>query len=213
MVRYKVPFYSNTSDNTHCFQASIKSVLKYFSPEKEFTFAELDKISGKEPDLWTWPQSAKINLIKMGFEIKEIENWDIDEFINTGEKYLIKRYGKEVAGEQVSHSNIKLARSDYKKYKTYKVLEKRIPKIVDIEKFLDARYLVCCNLNSKALNNLKGYSGHFVVIIGYERGYIYMHDPGLPPHENRKVSFNQFLKAWAYPDEASQNITAFKLTR
>lgn len=210
MVHYDVPFYSNTPDNTHCFQAAIKSVLKYFLPEREFSFEELDQLSNKKEDLWTWSQRAKINMIKMGFVVRDIENWDIDEFVDSGEKYLVKRYGKAVAKEQALHSDLNEARIDYKEYGKYKILEDRIPKIDDIKNLLDDGFLVCCNVNSRVLNKKEGYSGHFVVIIGYGEKYFFMLDPGLPPRENRKVSFNKFKIAWSYPDESAQNITAFK---
>lgn len=45
MIIQNVPFYSNTPDDTHCFQAVLKMVLKYFQPEKYYSFEQLDKLS------------------------------------------------------------------------------------------------------------------------------------------------------------------------
>ena len=50
-----VPFYTNTSDDTHCYQAGLKMILKYFIPDKDFSWEELDKFTAKVEDLWTWP--------------------------------------------------------------------------------------------------------------------------------------------------------------
>jgi hypothetical protein len=55
-----LPFYSNTADGTHCFQAGLKMILKHFIPEKDLTFEGLDKISMKIDGLWTWPIAALI---------------------------------------------------------------------------------------------------------------------------------------------------------
>jgi hypothetical protein len=189
----------------------MKSVLKFFIPSKDYSFEQLDKLSGKKNNLWTWSQRAKINMHKMGFEIVEIENWDIEEFVRTGKKYLEKRYGKEVADIQEEHSDLEQAITDYDDYGRLNILQNKIPTLNDIQDLLEKGYLVCCNVNSKMLNSKPGYSGHFVTLIGFDDKYLYLHDPGLPPQENRKVSFKDFTKAWAFPDENAQNLTAFKL--
>lgn len=212
-MKYKVPFYSNTPDNTHCHQASIKSVLKYFVFNRNFSFSQLDKLSDKKEGLWTWGQRSNINMIKMGFDVVDIDDWNIDEFVKTGRKYLIKKYGKEVADIQEKNSDLESARKNYKEFGTYKVHENRVAEVSDIKNLLKEGYLVCCNINSKALNNIKGYSGHYVVIFGYDKINLLLHDPGLPPQPNRKVTYEQFTKAWAYPDKGAQNLTAFRLNK
>ena len=81
----------------------------------------------------------------------------------------------------------------------------------EIKKLLDEGYLVTCNVNSYALNNEKGYAGHFIVIFDYDEDYLYLHDPGLPPVKNRKVSYKQFMKSWEYPNKSGKNVLAFRL--
>ena len=41
----KIPFYPNP-DNTHCFQAVIKMILKYYFPKEEYSWKELEKLTG-----------------------------------------------------------------------------------------------------------------------------------------------------------------------
>ncbi|MEK7102513.1 MAG: papain-like cysteine protease family protein, partial [Patescibacteria group bacterium] len=55
-----------------------------------------------------------------------------------------------------------------------------------------------------------GYTGHFVVITGFGKNHFTLHDPGLPPLRNRKVSLGRFEKAWAYPNKRAKNIMAFR---
>lgn len=48
------------------------------------------------------------------------------------------------------------------------------------------------------------------MVTGFDDKNLYVHDPGLPPFENRKVPNEIFLKAWAYPADSSKNLKAFK---
>ena len=207
----QVPFYSNTSDNTHCLQAALRIVLKYYCPDKEYTWEELEKFTAKKEGLWTWGMQGLINMQKLGFDVIVREDFDSQQFIEKGEEYLKEKFGKEVAREQIKHSDIDQEREIAKEYvKLFGT--KGIPASLDeLKSLLDSDYLIIANVNSKALNNKEGYVGHFVVIYNYDDTYLYLHDPGLPPQEARKVSFVQFLKAWEYPDEDAKGIMAFTL--
>jgi len=61
------------------------------------------------------------------------------------------------------------------------------------------------------LNKRNGYTGHFVVIKGYDGNLLTIHDPGLPPMENRRIDFQTFENSWAYPNDDAKNIIALKL--
>jgi hypothetical protein len=210
MIKFGVPFYSNTPDDTHCFQASIRSVLKYFLPRKEFGWAKLDKMTAKKKGLWTWPTQGLLTLKKMGFDIVDMEDFDYSAFIQEGGEYLIEKYGEEVAKEQIKNSDIaqekRLAREFVKVFGN----QSKLPGIKDIKNFLDKGYLVICNVNAYALDSENGFAGHFVVVIGYNEGSLYLHDPGSPPRKDRKVSFKRFIEAWAFPDEKAKNLMAFR---
>lgn len=213
-MKLNVPFFANTPDNTHCYQAGIRMVLKYFIPEKDFSWKELDRLTAKKPKLWIWPLKGLLHLKRMGFEIINIEDFDYQRFSQTGEQYLMEKYGPEVGREQVKHSDIpqerRLARKFIKEIKTTFAL----PKISTIRKYLDQKFLVHCNVNANILNGKSGYLGHFVLVIGYEGNkYLYIHDPGLPSNKDRKVTNELFNKAWAYPNESVKNLTGIRLRR
>jgi hypothetical protein len=59
-----VPFFANTPDDTHCFQAVIRGILKYFLPDRKFSWEELDRMSAQKPGMATWPQQMLINLLR-----------------------------------------------------------------------------------------------------------------------------------------------------
>jgi len=207
----KVPFYSNTKDDTHCYQAAIKMILKYFLPDRTFSWKELDEMTEKKEGMWTWPIKGVLALHRMGFDIQDIENFDYEQFIRDPMSYLKYEYGEEVATEQSLHSDVGQAAIDAKEALRVIPIQKRIPTLVDLDTLLDDKRLLVCLVNSQKLNRKKGYVGHFVVVWKSTDKVIFLHDPGLPPRKNRQVSKRVFEEAWAYPNEKAKGIMAFKL--
>lgn len=207
----KIPFYSNTPDNTHCFQACLKMIIEYFWPEDVYDWDKLDEITSKVKGLWTWPMAGLIYMQERGAEVKVIETFDYNSFVEKGEDYLLEKNGKEVADIQIKNSDINGEIKFAKKFiKTIKI-KKDIPEIDNLKKMLMKGYIIMVNINSRVLDKQEGYAGHFVLLKGFdEKGFI-INDPGLPGIENRKVLFDLFERAWAYPDEKSKNIMAFRL--
>jgi hypothetical protein len=206
-----VPFFSNTPDDTHCFQAALKMVLKYFEPVEDFSWDDLDRYTGKEVDKWTWPMAGLTWMRSRGYCVKDIELFSYYDFLKSGEQYLVKEFGEEIAREQITHSR-DLAREQAATelfLKTVEV-EHRAPDSSEIPNLLKEGWLVICNVNARALNSRSGYVGHFIVITGSGDDEFIFHDPGLPPLESRKVSYKIFEQAWAFPNQTAKNIMAFK---
>ncbi|KKQ87654.1 MAG: hypothetical protein UT09_C0012G0008 [Parcubacteria group bacterium GW2011_GWF2_38_8] len=211
MINYNVPFYSNTPEGTHCFQAVLKMVLKYFLSQEEYSFEELDKKTAKVKGLWTWKMAGLLWLKKKGFKIENIGMFDYKRFSEEGEKYLIDFYGEEIGEAQITHCKVSQEMDNAKKFVEEIQSEKRVPEIKEIINFLNNEYLVVCVVNSRALNNISGYSGHFILIKGYENNSFIVHDPGLPRQENRKVDFDLFEESWGYPNQNAKNIISLKI--
>jgi len=100
-----VPFYENT-DHTHCFQAVFRMILKYYWPDRDFSWEELEKITAKVDGLWTWPTAGMLWLYENGFEIHHVETFDYAKFVDKGSDYLIDLFGKKVGQEQIDHSDL-----------------------------------------------------------------------------------------------------------
>lgn len=159
-----VPFFANTPDDTHCFQAALRMVLKYYFPMKDYSWENLEKFTAKKEGLWTWAMQGLINMQKLGFDVIVREDFDNQQFIDKGEEYLKEKFGKDVAAEQIKHSDIEQEREIAKEY-VILFGAKGIPASFDeLKQFIDDDYLVIANVNSQALNNKEGYVGHFVVI-------------------------------------------------
>lgn len=197
-LQFRVPFYPNTPDDTHCFQAALRIVLGFFQPQQDYSWEELDQISAKKEGLWTWPLAGMLELKDKGFDVVLIEKFDYG------------RFGEEVAHAQIKHSDIQQERRFAIELGRKIDVDRRIPNIGDIVALMKRRFIVICNVNSRKLNRKKGYAGHFVVITGYRDGKLILHDPGLPPFKDRAVSKTRFEKAWQYPNVAVKNVMAFR---
>jgi len=206
MIKYNVPFFANTKDNTHCVQACFKSILKFFLPERAFSFAELGRMSKKSEGKGTWWFPMYLELKKMRFDIKEISNFDYEKYYKEGKKYLQEIYTNEQTNWYLEKSNL----LDVKKYiPEFLVLVKpevRKATNEDFERLLSEGYLLISDVNYYAIQGKVGYGSHAVVVFGFDEENFYLHDPGLPPRENLKVSKKLFQKA------GGDNLSAFKLS-
>ncbi len=211
-----VPFYSNKQDNTHCHQAVLKIILKYYFPERDYSWEELDKMTGKKEGKYTWPACGLITMANLGFKIKVVGIFDYNRFIGDPINYLTEEYGEEVARVQIENSNIDYEVENIKILKN--LIEKenlikkeiRIPDISELINLISDDYLIQCNINSKRLVGLNGYAGHSVLVYGVENDCFILHDPGLPPNPSFRIKFDKFNAAWAYPDNRARSLDAFK---
>lgn len=206
-----VPFYANTPDDTHCFQASFRMILKYFLPERDFSWEELEKMSAKQPGLSTWPQQMLLNLHHMDFDIVMIEGFDGPAFAREGAGYLKRTFGEKVAEWQIMNSDIPAEQEIYKRLLSTNVkIEVRQPDLDEFKTFLDDGYLITCTVNSRRLNHRTGYVGHSVVVYAIDAATVTFHDPGSPAHEARQVTRDEFIQAWADPNDNARGLIAVK---
>jgi hypothetical protein len=149
-------------------------------------------------------------LKRLGLEVRNIEAFDYERFATHGLRYLVGIWGKEVATAQDRHSNLQQERKRAIAFLETVGIEKRSPTVKDLQRLLMQGYILICGVNAYALAGKPGYSGHGVVIKGFDSRHVYLHDPGLPAMRNRKVDLATFERAWAYPNAAAKNIAAFK---
>ena len=206
----KIPFFPNTGDGTHCFQAAMRMALAVLMPEREFTYDELDRISSKLPGKWTWPTAAMLWMLDNGLDVELVENFDYPRFAEEGGDYLISRYGEEVGRAQIEHSDVERERTFALDFAGRASVEVRTPTMGDLKSRLVRGDVVIVNINAASLEGQQGYSGHFVVVCDVGEDTVVLHDPGLPPRPELAVPITRFEMAWAYPTERDRNLLAIR---
>jgi hypothetical protein len=204
-----VPFYSNTEDGTHCFQASVRMVVKALRPALDYSWHALDGVTGKIEGGDTWPFAGTVWLHEQGFDVRYIELADNRRFADEGKAYLLELYGE--------HANAADPRTDYAQEQAHarRMVENvrcevRVPTADDLRTLLSDGFVLICYVNSRALNGKDGHRGHFVVVKGFDAEALVMHDPGPPATENRRMSFAAFERAWGYPDDRTKCVLAVR---
>lgn len=208
------PFYPNTEDGSRCLQASTLMALESIFGDQSFTLEKLDGLSGKGPELYTWPLRLAINLAEIGLGVKYIDRFDLPAFIKSPEETLEKFYGAEVALDQMKNSDIPKVQKDAREFVEHPGIdvEYRTPEIQDISNLVSSGYMVICNVNQRVFQRREGYVGHFVLIFRADRinNEFTLHNPGPPPAPNLVSPFEDFERAWAYAGTEYKNILAIR---
>ena len=207
-----IPFYSNTKDDSHCVQACSKSILKFYFPDKNFSFKYLDKQTNHQNNTATWDSAMLLFLSKLNFKIIYITKFDYQKFAKNGENYLQSLWTDEIYQFQKLYSNFEKERKLAKKLiknKSIKIL-KRSAKISDLKTLFNKSYLIMVPINPLVLENKKGFYNHMVLITNITKHFVYFHDPGLPPYKNRKITLKKFWQAAGYPNSKSVDLIAVK---
>jgi hypothetical protein len=196
-----VPFVANP-DATHCFQAALKMVLQRFRLPHDQSWAALDRITGKVDGFGTWPFAGLTWLSELGLDVTNVEHMDNRRFAKEGRAYIAEVTGREFAESLDRGLDLSRVQAEAAIFVEKVRCEVQIPTIDDIRLAVTEGGLVICHVNSRALNHRDGYLGHFVVVKGFDEYGLIVHDPGPPGEANRKVPFDVFEKAWAYPKAA-----------
>lgn len=185
----QVPFFANTPDDTHCVQAAFRIILKYFLPERDFSFKKLDQMSRKQLGKGTWWPPLLLECTKLGLQVKDIAPFDYSVFIRSGESYVRGFYPEEAADYHLNRTNLTLLRPMLPEFLKKVSVKARPATITDVKNLLAEGWLVAAAVNSRTLNNKPGFSGHVIVVFDFNenKDSFWIHDPGLPAHENRQV--------------------------
>jgi hypothetical protein len=204
-----VPFFANP-DATHCFQAALKMVAQSFRPGLDCSWALLDSVTGKVDGVGTWPFAGYTWLRDQGLDVTNVELMDNARFAAEGERYLAELMGQELAAAGVRGIDLAQVQREAAVFVDKVRQETRMPTTDDIRRGVASGDLVICNVNSRVLNGRDGYMGHFVVVKGFDDDGFVVHDPGPPSTPNRRIEYELFEKAWAYPSSAVKNMVAIR---
>lgn len=206
MNRDVPPFYGNREDNMSCSLATYRSLIEHFTGQVT-GWDDIAKLQGFKPGVTAWTVKALTQLSKNGWDIVMYEPFNYLKYLDDGIEYLYDQFGKEAADWQIQNSNV----IEMKKYipdfvGSVKHYVKN-PTIEDVEGMIDDGRLVTLILNSRILNQQKGYVAHSILIFDNDDHHFKFHDPGLPPRKSRIEKKSLVKKAAGKPSDA----TGFKL--
>jgi hypothetical protein len=210
MPTKQVPFFANTPDDTHYVQAVFKMALKYFLPNKDFSWKQLDEMTQKQTGKGTWWFPAVARLNQMGLETTYIEKFDYAQYYAQGDDYMRAFYGHEIGDWFLRNSNIAKVKKLIPEFLASRHVETRAAMLHDINDFLNQGWLVGAEINVRVLQNQSGFNGHMILIHSRQDNNYIVHDPGLPAVANRVIDRGTFKRAWAYSGPDKTALIAFK---
>ncbi|MFH1452009.1 MAG: C39 family peptidase [archaeon] len=190
----KVPFYKNDGDGNQCMQVSMKSILKYFL-DKDFSLEELDNLTGRKENLWTYTTQIVSVLYCLGLDLKFYSKEELEPFLE-GESFIRKHFGKD-AEKILKFTDVPVVVKSTKNLLNYNLFEKKILSLDEIEKHILEGHVLLVLVDYNKISRKEGnYQGHSVVITGFDDDYIYFHESGPSnPEPNKKVSKKIFEEA------------------
>lgn len=196
-MKLKIPFYESP-DEYHCGEAALRSVLKFFFPEKEFSYKELDKLTEHNNGSWTTViarvlHDSGLKVIQYAAPslgeapLKHLERLERGEFHNETEKEnakVISPYIKRCVKFLTEKNMLKLKNLS----------------IMDIEKKLYDGCIIIAMIDYYKLypKEIKEPPfGHTVVLTGYDSENIFFHE-NIPKHaeSDKRIKKDMFMKIW-----------------
>jgi len=190
----QVPFYPNRPDDMSCMLACIRSAMEYFT-DKTYSWEEMEELIGFKAGKAAWTVKIWTHLAKQGFDIHVIEAFDYERYQTEGRAYLESYLKPEELEWQLKHSNLLEIGPQLTEFLQLVHRETRSPKLSDIDTMLAEGRLVTVGVDSKTLNNQPGYTSHMILVHAKEGEEYIAHDPGLQPHENRRIPSDLLFKA------------------
>jgi hypothetical protein len=191
------PFVKNDADDTHCVPAVFRMVHQFYFNE-DISFKKLDVLMYVVPGKGIWSTPAEIYLIKKGLKLKIIIDTNYRQLMKEGADYFKRTLGKDTSDYYIHKSNLVNILHLLPEYTKLINQERRRATVKDIEVALKKGQLVAAQVDSRRLNNKAGFSLHFVLLYDFSEGFFTLHDPGLPPVKSRRVSKENFNKAFSY---------------
>ena len=212
-MKINIPLYSNLKDDTHCFQACMKMALKHFFPEKNFSFRKLEKMTRKERGKGTWPMAGAVALEKMGLRVAVFSMLDFRKFSKNALEYLGKEYGRGSGAIITENGSLDEAMKDSAEMVRRGIYRFRKLGTADIEKFFARGCMVILNVSHRHISDHEEEFGHYVIMTGFDRERIYVHDPGLPPRKDLGIRKSRFVKAWKHRKGEHETIVVWNRTK
>merc|ERR1712241_712450 len=75
----------------------MRMVLKFFYPDREYSYEKLDHICGRTEGKWTWSSQVAVALANEGLHARLYSTGPWQQILHGGKQFIKKHYGHEVA--------------------------------------------------------------------------------------------------------------------
>lgn len=191
-----VPFFANDGDGKRCMQVAARMALAFFG--REVSTDEIDQISGRPSDGWTWSVQIVEALHKLGAQVMLHTLADGSAFLGSDEdlRASIGEQAYRVVRAEADPSAIRAAVS----YCAQHGLRSTVMNTDDLKRALDARFVPLVLIDYNVLIGKPGFAGHMIPLVGYDETGFFYHESGpLNAQKNAHVSFEAFEHAWFAP--------------
>jgi hypothetical protein len=192
-----IPYYRQTSSG-NCMQAQIKMALKYYYPEKDFSFEALDELTGRTSGKWTWTSQLIPVLLDNSLDAYYYSTTPYNNIKEEGRGFILEYYGEEDGNVMISHTNFESLYDSIERLNSNKKFFSRKLDFSEIENEFKKRHIIILVVDRNVLYNRNGtYAGHGIIITSINQTHISIHDSAELP--SLTVEKEQLIKAWNAP--------------
>lgn len=189
-----VPYFGQT-DSGNCLQANLKMALKYYYPERDYSFEMLDNLTGRSKGKWTWTSQAMPFLAEQGLNACYYSTTPYAEILDGGETFILENYGKEDGNAMIQHTDFDYLYKSIRYLDSLDCYENRKLGFTEVEKdFFSGSIIILIVDESVLIDRNSTYLGHFVTITGINSTNVRFHDSG--GISNRIEAKQKFIDAW-----------------
>ncbi len=197
-MKLKVPFYKSIKD-TDCGPLALRMALAYFG--ENHTFEDISKQERQLETGLVWSVGIARASKIFGFKTKLVSTnnfsheEDIDyykQYSNDSGKIVLKELSDEIKkiGVEIEERNISLE---------------------ELLKHVSRNSIPILLVNWFVIANRPGFSGHFLLITGYDKENIYVHNPGIAnARAHLSIKKEIFVRAWESKGTDKDAIVIFR---
>lgn len=197
-MKIKVPFYASKKD-TDCGPMVLKMALAYLG--EEHSFEELSKLELQIDTGLVWSLGIARAAKMLGFPTKIISktNFSHDEDIE---------FYKKFKGDKGMLILNKL-KKEIKKLKI--IVEEKDLSLNDLLSFVSKDSIPIVLVSWNVLKNKEGFQGHYLILTGYNKKNIYVHNPGIEKAAAyMPIEKELFKKMWEHKGTDKDTIIIYK---